>query len=120
MGRLEPAGQLEFRTNRQDRSFSGPPPAGSRPDTPGTRYTVVRLISVQGSLIFPLLFNRRGKSRLVASNLSSIPVVVVSSMIIKKLTPVNVSGPVEGGVPAEGPPGGARRAGEARRRAAVC
>ncbi len=37
MGRLEPVGQLEFRMKRQDRSFSGPPPAVSGPDTPVTQ-----------------------------------------------------------------------------------
>lgn len=37
MGRLEPAGQLEFRMKRQDRSFSEPPPAASGPDTPVTQ-----------------------------------------------------------------------------------
>lgn len=37
MGRLEPVGQLEFRMKRQDRSFSGPPPAASGPCTPVTQ-----------------------------------------------------------------------------------
>lgn len=38
MGRPEPVGQLEFRMKRQDRSFSGPPPAVScGPDTPVTQ-----------------------------------------------------------------------------------
>lgn len=34
VGRLDPVGQLEFRMRRQDRSFSGPPPTASGPDTP--------------------------------------------------------------------------------------
>lgn len=33
MGRLEPVGQLEFRRKRHDRSFSGPAPAASGPET---------------------------------------------------------------------------------------
>lgn len=37
MGRLEPVGQLEFRMKRQERSFSGPPPAASGPDAPVTQ-----------------------------------------------------------------------------------
>lgn len=37
MGRLEPVGQLEFRMKRQERSFSGPPPAASGPGIPVTQ-----------------------------------------------------------------------------------
>ena len=37
MGRLEPVGQLELRIKTHERSFSGPPPAASGPDTPETQ-----------------------------------------------------------------------------------
>lgn len=51
MGRLEPGEPLEFRMKRQERSFSGPPPAVSGPNTTAIQTHREGKVTIRNSVV---------------------------------------------------------------------